>query len=392
MLEAVLEKERLDRADLIHLLKVDGPDEIDRLFKAAYEVKSRQVGRRAYFRGLVEFSNRCRKNCFYCGIRAGNSRLTRYDLTKAEILELAQWAYDNQYGSVTLQCGERNDQGFVDFIDDLLPALKKIGNGALGLTLSLGEQSEEVYKKWFDLGAHRYLLRLETSNPALYRRLHPDNSDHSFETRVDCLKVLKRLGYQLGTGIMAGLPGQTEEDMADDLLFFEKIDADMIGMGPYVVHPDTPLGQEVLEKNEDRPEDQRRRLLMGLKMIAVTRLYLKNVNIASATALQALNPDGRELGLQAGANILMPLLTPTSNRGQYKLYDNKPGLDDSPSETRQYLTDRVRSVGEEVGFGQWGDSPMRRHTKSKKIRCLLFIPSGVFIFNSLSAVIRVMRP
>jgi biotin synthase len=366
MLEAVLKKDRLDRADLIFLLKLNETEEIDRLFKAAYEVKSREVGRRAYFRGLVEFSNRCYKNCYYCGIRAGNGKLTRYELTKAEILKLAQWAYDNEYGSVTLQSGERQDRDFIDFIDDLLPALKKIGGsgrgGALGLTLSLGEQSEEVYKKWFDLGAHRYLLRLETSNPVLYKKLHPDNAAHSFETRVDCLKILKRLGYQLGTGVMVGLPGQTEADLADDILFFEKIDADMIGMGPYVVHPDTPLGREVLDRNEDRPEDQRRRLVLGLKMIAVTRLYLKNVNIASATALQALDPDGRELGLMAGANILMPLLTPASNRDQYKLYDNKPGLGQSISETREYLTERVRAIGEEVGFGQWGDSP--HHAKA----------------------------
>ena len=365
MLEAVLKKDKLDRADLIRLLKATEPYETDQLFKAAYEVKRREVGPRAFFRGLIEFSNRCRKNCFYCGIRAGNNKLTRYELSKTEILELAQWAYDNQYGSVTLQSGERNDQAFVAFIDDILPALKKIGGGGLGLTLSLGEQSEEVYKKWFDLGAHRYLLRLETSSPALYRKLHPDNDDHSFETRVNCLKVLKGLGYQLGTGVMAGLPGQTEEDLADDLLFFEKIDADMIGMGPYVVHPDTPTGQEVLASDGDRPEGQRRRLLMGLKMIAATRLYLKNVNIASATALQALDPDGRELGLQAGANILMPLLTPTSNRSQYKLYDNKPGLEDSALETRQYLTDRVRAIGEEIGFGQWGDSP---HAKAHNIK------------------------
>jgi biotin synthase len=357
MLEAVLKKDRLDRADLIRLLRADGAEETERLFKAAYEVKCREVGRRAYFRGLVEFSNRCRKNCFYCGIRAGNSQLTRYDLTKAEILEMAQWAYDQQYGSVTLQSGERQDQDFVSFINDLLPALKKIGDGSLGLTLSLGEQSEEVYKKWFELGAHRYLLRLETSNPVLYKKIHPDNAEHSFVTRVNCLNTLKRLGYQLGTGVMVGLPGQTEADLADDILFFEEIDADMIGMGPYVVHPDTPIGREVLDKDENRPEDRRRRLVLGLKMIAATRLHLKNINIASATALQALDPDGRELGLQAGANILMPLLTPTLNRSQYKLYDNKPGLDESALETKNYMAGRVRAIGEEVGFGQWGDSP-----------------------------------
>ena len=349
-------EERLTRDDLILGLKLP-EEEAGRLYQAAYEVKVREVGRKAYYRGLLEFSNRCRKNCYYCGIRAGNSQVERFDMNKEEILRLAQWAYDNQYGSLTLQSGERGDPAFIDFIDDLLAAVKKIGGGGLGLTLCLGEQTDEVYKRWFDLGAHRYLLRIETSNPALYRRLHPDDAVHSFETRLDRLRALKRLGYQLGTGVMIGLPGQTEADLADDILFFERVDADMIGMGPYVVHRDTPTGRETLAQGLNGPEERRRRLTLSLKMIALTRLHLKNVNIAATTALQALDPFGRELGLKAGANILMPIITLGEHRAKYLLYENKPCVGDDEETCRRCLTGRVRSLGEEVGFGQWGDPP-----------------------------------
>jgi len=363
-LEQILKKEKPTRDDLVFALKLTGEAETARLYEAAYEVKAREVGRKAYFRGLLEFSNLCRKNCFYCGLRSGNDRVERFNMTKEEILGMAQWAYDNQYGSLTLQSGERNDPAFVEFIDDLLVDIKKIGAGRLGLTLCLGEQTEEVYKKWFDLGAHRYLLRIETSSPELYKKMHPDNALHDFGARVEALRTLKRLGYQVGTGVMIGLPGQTEEDLADDILFFEKIDADMIGMGPYVVHQDTPTGREALEKGLNGPEDKKRRLALGLKMIALTRLYLRNVNIAATTALQALDPFGREMGLKAGANILMPIITLEEHRAKYLLYENKPCVKDNAEECRHCLTGRVRSIGEDVGFGEWGDSP---HAKGEPL-------------------------
>jgi biotin synthase len=357
MLKEILKQTKFSRDDLIFLMKLAGQDELDLLFEAAYAVKTELLGRTAYYRGLLEFSNRCRKNCFYCGIRSGNSQVERFDMTREEILTLADWAWRNQYGSLTLQSGERNDPAFIEFVDDLIVSIKELSRGQLGLTLCLGEQTDEVFQKWFALGAHRYLLRIETSNPRLYRRLHPDNAVHSFETRLSRLKALKRLGYQLGTGVMIGLPGQTEEDLADDILFYEAVDADMIGMGPYVVHSDTPTGQEVLAAGRNTDQDKRERLTLGLKMIAVTRLYLRNVNIAATTALQALDPFGRELGLKAGANILMPIITAEEHRPKYLLYENKPCVGDDQEKCRNCLTGRVRSIGEEVGFGQWGDSP-----------------------------------
>ncbi|HRR29223.1 MAG TPA: hypothetical protein P5270_07645, partial [Victivallales bacterium] len=227
--------------------------------------------------------------------------------------------------------------------------------GQLGITLCVGEQDEETYLRWFNSGAHRYLLRIETSSPELYRKIHPH--DHSFEKRVNAIKTLKKIGYQTGTGVMIGLPGQEIENLADDILFFKDIDADMIGMGPYIPHNETPIGIESFGYNSEK------QLELALKMIAVTRIFLKDVNIASTTALQALKINGRELGLIAGANIIMPNLTETKYRPSYKLYNGKPCLDENSSMCKACLKRRIESIGESIGFGEWGDSP---HAKKKQ--------------------------
>ena len=281
-----------------------------------------------------------------------------------EIIKMAKWAYENNYGSVTLQSGERQDKNFEKFVKDMILDIKEVSEGKLGLTLCLGEQTEDIYREWFEAGGHRYLLRIETTNEELYKVIHPDNNIHSFQKRVDCLKTLKKIGYQVGTGVMIGLPGQTEEDLVNDILFFEKMDIDMIGMGPYVVHKDTPLGKDVINNDLNTEEEKYKRFVLGLKMIAITRLYLKDVNIAATTALQALNPLGRELGLKAGANILMPIITIEEHREKYQLYDNKPCIDDNAEECKACLTGRVSSIGDIVGYGEWGDSP---HFKRKNL-------------------------
>lgn len=362
MLEDILKKEKLTKEDLVFLMKLTDPNDLDQLYQAAYAVKAKYVQKKAYYRGLIEFSNRCIKDCFYCGIRAGNSYVERFDMTQEDILRMARWASDNQYGSVTLQSGERTDPYFVEFVTDTVNKIKKIGDGNLGITLCLGEQTKEVYEEWFRAGAHRYLLRIETTNPELYQKIHPDNDLHRLEKRIECLRLLREVGFQVGTGVMIGLPGQTAEDLVNDILFYKKMDIDMIGMGPYVVHKDTPLGHEVLEENLDTDECKRERFELGLKMIAITRLYLKDVNIAATTALQALNPLGREMGLKAGANILMPIITVEEHRAKYQLYNDKPCIDDSADKCKGCLTSRVLSVGDEVGFAEWGDSP---HFSSK---------------------------
>lgn len=364
LLDEILNKENLTKEDLIYLMKLTKSEDLDKLYKKAYEIKEKYVGRKAYYRGLIEFSNKCIKDCYYCGIRVSNKDVERFDMTKEEILEMAQWAYDNRYGSLTLQSGERQDKQFTEYIEELITDIKKIGDGQLGLTLCLGEQEENTYKRWFEAGGHRYLLRIETTNEELYKKIHPNNDKHSFEKRVNCLKILKKLGYQVGTGVMIGLPGQTAEDLVDDILFFKKMDIDMIGMGPYVVHKDTPLGKETMEKKQNEEIDKYERFNYGLKMIAITRIFLKDVNIAATTALQAINPMGRELGLKAGANILMPIITIPKHREKYQLYDNKPCIDDNADKCKICLTGRVSSVGDTVGFGEWGDSP---HFKNNKI-------------------------
>jgi biotin synthase len=268
-----------------------------------------------------------------------------------EIVNSAKWAYDSDYGSIVLQSGERSDKNFVDFVEKLLYKIKEVTNNKLGITISLGEQSKETYKRWFNAGAHRYLLRIETSNKDLYSKLHPKN--HNFDKRIHCLKTMKEIGYQVGTGVMSGLPFQTIEDLANDILFFKDFDIDMIGMGPFIPHKNTPFAY-LLKDFESRKKQS---LELGLKMIAVTRILLKDINIASTTALQALNDIGRELGLMAGANIIMPNITDTKYRGNYQLYENKPCLDENSTMCKDCLGERILKIGEEIGYKEWGDSP-----------------------------------
>ena len=321
------------------------------LFAAAYAVKVREVGRAVSFRGLVECGNVCEKNCFYCGIRKGNAKVHRYRMDADEILREAEWSFKAGYGSLVLQSGELTGEESVAFIEDVLKRIHAFGGDAFGVTLSLGEQTEETYRRWREAGAHRYLLRIETSNPKLYAKLHP--ADHSWERRRECLRALRRCGYQVGSGVMAGLPGQTPDDLAADIEFFATEDLDMIGMGPYIPHPDTPLGKDI----PWTPEAAAERLELGLRMIAATRLYLHDVNIAAATALQALHPEGREKGLLAGANVIMPNVTDVSHRADYQLYAGKPCLNENSTLCRGCLERRIASIGETVNWNVRGDSP-----------------------------------
>lgn len=346
----ILKKNSLTKDDLIYLMKVEEPEELQAIFDKAYEIKKTEIGQKVYYRGLIEFSNYCVKNCYYCGIRKDNIDVERYHMTKEEIMQSVRWIYANGYGSVALQSGERQDPQFTDFVEDIIKEIKKVGN--IGITLSLGEQNEETYKRWFDAGAHRYLLRIESSTKSIYDSIHPNDELHAFETRVGCLKTLKKVGFQVGTGVMIGLPNQTEEDLVNDILFYKNNDIDMIGMGPYIPHNDTPMGQKEL----NIPSKQKR-VELGLKMIALTRIFLKDVNIAATTALQGLDPMGREKGLKAGANILMPITTKDEHRAKYQLYNDKPCIDDNAEKCKSCLEGRIKSVGDEIMYGDWGDSP-----------------------------------
>lgn len=345
---------RPDKKYLIELLSTTGEKALNDLYKQAYEIKKEFVGTKVYFRGIIELSNICSKNCYYCGIRSGNPDFPRYQLSYEEAIAEAKWCYEQHYGSLVIQAGERVDKPWTDFITQLLTGIKQVSDGKLGITLSLGEQSEDIYRQWFEAGAHRYLLRIETTNQELYKKLHPE--DHSFSYRHSCLRLLRKVGYQVGTGVMVGLPGQTIEDIADDILFFYDEDVDMLGMGPFIPHHGTPLGY--LEKNFDKQSA----LEMGLKLIATCRIALKDVNIATTTALQALHPEGREMGLLAGANVLMPNITDIKYREGYQLYEGKPCLDENADQCIGCLSRRIASIGETIGFDEWGDSKhfMRR--------------------------------
>ena len=321
------------------------PEKLEELFREARACAIQHVGPKVYFRGIIEFSNRCVKDCYYCGILKSNTNVTRFAMDENEILECARAAQEMDYGSIVLQSGERQDEAYVCFVEDILHKIKAATSGKLGITLSLGEQTGETYERWFKAGAHRYLLRIETSDPGLYKRLHPE--DHSFAARRECLRLLRRTGYQVGTGVMIGLPFQTLENLVEDILFFKEEGIDMIGMGPYVPHGDTPLAPG----DHDPAESFR----LGLVMIALTRLVLKDVNIAATTALQTLDPSGREKGVLAGANIIMPNITPTDYRKFYQLYDNKPCLDENARQCKSCLERRIQAAGAEIGYGEWGD-------------------------------------
>ncbi len=346
----ILEKEQLEREDLRILLDSQKDDK-KLLFRRAEEVKLREIGNKVYFRGLVEFSNICGKDCYYCGIRRSNKKAHRYNVTDDQILDAARFAHENNYGSLVLQAGELESTAFTERIVSLLREIKKLSSGKLGITLSLGEQSREVYKRWFDAGAHRYLLRIETSNPELYRKYHPKNTLHDYQNRLNCLYTLKELGYQTGTGVMIGLPFQDTGHLADDLLFMKNFDIDMVGMGPYIEHKETPLFQY-----RDQLLPIRERFNVALKMIATLRILMKDINIAAATALQAIDPVGREKAVKVGANIIMPNITPGKYRNDYALYENKPCVNEEPEECKHCLDVRIQLVDGEIGYGEWGDS------------------------------------
>ena len=335
----------LARPDLAALLAVEDGAELQALFDAAYALKVKYCGKRVAMRGLVEAGNLCAKDCLYCGIRRSNAKVGRYRLSEDEIVRLAELDAEQGYASLVIQSGEIESEEHTRFVEDVL---RRIAPLDLGVTLSLGEQTEEVYRRWKEAGAARYLLRIETSNPDLYATLHPAN--HSWARRVECLRALRRCGYQVGTGVMCGLPGQTCDDLARDIEFYAEMDVDMIGMGPFIPHPETPLG------TLDAPTTKHQALTLGLKMIAVTRLHLHDVNIAAATALQALAPDGRERGIRAGANVIMPNITDTKYRRSYQLYADKPCLDENAGLCKGCLERRLAAIGETIDYGHRGDS------------------------------------
>lgn len=352
-------KYNFTKENIVELLGEKDPNRVQQLYDDAFRTKIDNVGNKVYLRGLVEITNICRKNCLYCGIRRDNPSNDRYEIDIEDVIPAARFAYEQGYGSMVIQGGERHDKKFRDKITSILKEVRKISSESpLGITLSLGEQPFDVYQEWFEAGAHRYLLRIESSTQELFEKIHPVDESHSFQTRLTALKDLRRAGYQVGTGVMIGLPFQTLGHLADDLLFFKNFDIDMCGMGPYLEHSQTPLYQY-----KDLLIPKKERLELSLKMVAILRLMMPKINIAATTAMQSIDPAGREKAILAGANVIMPNLTLTEVRGDYSIYENKPGVGEDASITSSSLERMLQNAGIPIGYNEWGDS---LHFKDRK--------------------------
>jgi biotin synthase len=349
---ALVAATRFSHADLVALLSASRAEDMAAIRAAAERVLLTECGPDVYYRGLVEASNICRCDCRYCGIRKSNPDVRRYTLGAEDLLDCARRCAAFGYGSIVIQAGERHDKAFLDGMEAVLRRIRRETRSAklpegLGVTLSLGQQTPETYRRLRAAGAHRYLMRIETANPKLFAAIHPPGQ--TFESRLESLWALRDAGFQIGTGVMIGLPGQTLDDLAADIEFFEEFDVDMIGMGPFIPHDATPMGGLACP-------DAAERIRLTLLMIAATRLKLRDVNIASTTALQALDPVGREKGLQFGANVLMPQITPLAVRRDYQLYPGKPCLDDNADACRACIELRIRGINRVAAYDRWGDS------------------------------------
>ena len=329
-----LSRPPLTRGDILPLLSLSDPAP---LFRQADLIRRRFVGDGVYLRALIEFSNYCKNDCMYCGIRRSNAQAVRYRMTPDEIAHTARQAVAAGYKTVVLQSGE--DLWFdADKMSDIIRRIKNLG---AAVTLSLGEKTREEYAAYRKSGADRYLLRIETTDKTLYEKLDPSMS---WDNRVRCLEDLKELGYEVGSGSLVGLPGQTLESLAEDLLFFKSLPVDMAGIGPFIPHPHTPLAQEKADGHFE----------LSLKMMAVMRLMLPDINIPATTAMETLHPQGRLLALQCGANVIMPNVTAETFCKNYELY---PGNPHPGARAAAAWQEQLASIGRRVsaGYGFHGD-------------------------------------
>lgn len=351
----------MTRTEILTWLREADEGLLDSLWLRADDTRRRYVGEAVHLRGLIEFSNYCGRSCHYCGLRLENRRLKRYRMSAGEIMDCARQAVAFGYGAVVLQSGE--DYGLnAQWLSDLVRRIKS--ETPLAVTLSLGERDEEELTDWKRAGADRYLLRFETSNRVLFDRLHPALAGRKRD-RVAVLGTLRRIGYEVGSGVMVGIPGQTFEDLANDLELFRELDLDMIGVGPFLPHPETPLAGGSEEKAVDGPEQAPNSELMTYKMVALARLMCPRANIPSTTALATLNREnGRELGLARGANVIMPNLTPPAYRALYEVYPAKACIFETAEQCHGCLKKRIEALGRTVGIGR-GDSPNRLARESR---------------------------
>jgi biotin synthase len=320
----------LTQEEYIFLIQNCTGEERELLSNLAREVREKYYRKEVYTRGLIEFTNYCKNNCYYCGIRSGNQNVERYRLTEEEILECAEEGYELGFRTFVLQGGE--DFSYTDKeIGSLVSEIKKRHNDC-AVTLSLGEREPDVYRHWYECGADRYLLRHETATKEHYEMLHP--KELSFEHRIQCLYHLKEIGYQVGAGFMVGSPYQTAEHLANDILFLKQLKPHMVGIGPFIAQKDSPFAAE-----------QNGTLEQTLLMLSLLRLTLPKVLLPATTALGTIHPRGREMGILAGANVVMPNLSPVSVRKKYQLYDNKICTGEESAQCRGCLSSRMESIG-----------------------------------------------
>ena len=341
----------LTKLDLLGWLREQRSSRLAELYEWSNAVRKQNVGDAVHLRGLIEISSHCARQCMYCGLRQANRALPRYRMTREEILNCAREAERLGYGTVVMQAGE-DDQLTAEWIAEIVRWIKR--ETTLAVTLSLGERRLDELKLWRTAGADRYLLRFETSDANLFRAIHPQRFPGETD-RLVLLRQIKALGYEAGGGVMVGIPGQSYESLAGDILTFRALDLDMIGIGPYIPHEDTPLGSGALRPTIAPSDQVPATEEMVYKMIALTRIVCPTANIPSTTALATINRvDGRKQGLKAGANVAMPNLTPVKYRRLYEIYPEKACIDESPVDCSQCLRSQIHSLGRFAGEGQGG--------------------------------------
>lgn len=333
MIDKLRRERKLSAEEYKALLLCQDAEVLDYLQRQAQEETLARFGNKIFIRGLIEISNRCRNNCYYCGIRKGNGNVARYELTQDEILACCREGYQIGFRTFVLQGGEAPEMKD-EWLTEIVGAIRREFPDC-AITLSLGERSRQAYERFFQAGANRYLLRHETHNGQHYRKLHP--AEMSLAHRLQCLDQLKEIGYQVGTGIMVGSPHQTIDHLVQDIRFIEQFRPEMIGMGPFIPHHDTPFATSP-------PGDME----LTLKLLSIFRLMLPDALIPATTALATLAPNGRERGILAGANVVMPNLSPPAQRAKYSLYDNKASMGAEAAEGLKRLEEELKSIGYEI--------------------------------------------
>jgi biotin synthase len=351
LLEKLYEENQLAKDEIVYIIRTIETAEKKRLFELARLKQREYYGDQVYLRGLIEFSNICRRDCLYCGIRKSNKMVERYRLSLNQIHQCCEEGYRLGYRTFVLQSGEDSYYN-VERLTVLVEGIKQRFPDA-AVTLSIGERDEATYQRLYDAGADRFLMRHETASRRLYEALHPNAS---FDERMHCIKVLQKIGYQVGSGFMVGLPGQTAEDLADDLCFLKELQPDMIGIGPFIPHSETPLKHTKGGALEET-----------LVMVALARLFVPDSLIPATTAIGSIHPQGRELALKAGANVVMPNLSPVGVRQKYELYDNKICTGEESAQCKHCIELRIESAGFHANMGR-GDS--HRFKISESMRTL----------------------